>query len=175
MKQHIRLLAIVFIAGLCGCSPADSDNHNAIDPAALQQEIMAVEKSFSDYSEKNGFAKALAEYAADDVIKLNHNQYPTFGKAQLQKEAAQDSIGSSQGTLTWKPLKVWVAESGDMATAFGDWYFTAPSHQTSIDTTLYGNYVTVWVKQKDGSWKFAIDGGNPTPGTTPNIMRETLQ
>lgn len=171
MKIQIYTTAVPILIALCSCS-APSENREDLEE--IKQEIIAAEKSFSEYSEKNGFAKALAEYAADDVIKLNHNQYPTIGKAQLQKEAAQDSIGSSQGTLTWKPLKVWVAESGDMATAFGDWYYTAPSHQASNDTTLYGNYVTVWMKQKDGSWKFAIDGGNRTPGPTPDVMLETF-
>ncbi len=169
MKIQIYKAVIPFLIVLCSCS---APRKNRGDLAAIEQEIIAVENSFSDYSEKNGFAKALAEYAADDVIKLNHNQYPTLGKAQLQKEAVQDSIGSSKGTLTWKPLKVWVAESGDMATAFGDCYFTVTSHQTSKDTALYGNYVTVWVKQKDESWKFAIDAGNPTPGPTPRVMTE---
>jgi hypothetical protein len=27
----------------------------------------------------------------------------------------------------------------------------------------YGNYMSVWKKQDDGSWKFVLDGGNTTP------------
>ena len=68
MKIQIYRAAIPFVIMLCSCS---APRKNRGDLAAIEQEIIAVEKSFSDYSEKNGFAKALAEYAADDVIKLN--------------------------------------------------------------------------------------------------------
>ena len=171
MSTNSRVL-ILLLTLVSACSIPQADK---VDLARIEQEILAVEKAFSDYSEQNGFAKALAEYASEDVIKLNHNEHPTLGKAQLQKEAMLDSIGSRQGTITWKPLKIWVAESGDMASAFGDWYFKDRSHGITNDSTLYGNYVTVWVKQNDGTWKFAIDGGNPTPGPTTDAMLDLLK
>jgi ketosteroid isomerase-like protein len=31
------------------------------------------------------------------------------------------------------------------------------------DTTLFGNYITVWKKQSDGSWKYVSDAGSNTP------------
>ena len=171
MKTPTYVIAIPFLALLFYCS---APKENPEDLKVIEQEIIGVEKAFSDYSEKNGFAKALAEFAADDVIKLSDKQHPTFGKAQLQKEAGLDTVGNSQGTITWKPLKVRVAKSGDMASAFGDWYYTFKSPKTSQDTVLYGNYVTVWVKQADGSWKYTLDGGNPTPGPTTDEMLELL-
>lgn len=140
------------------------------DKEKIKQEIIAIELAFSNYSKQHGFAKALAEYAAPDVIKLNPRMFATFGKAELQHEAKADSIGSSEGVLTWKPLKVDVSESGDMASAFGDWYYSYKLPATAKDTTLYGNYITVWKKQKDGTWKFIIDGGNPTPGPTTDSL-----
>lgn len=138
-------------------------------------EVVDNDLAFSDFSQKNGFAKALAEYAAPDAIKLNPRQYSTFGKEQLQKEAAADSLGSSEGALTWKPMKVHVSDAGDMAAAFGDWYFTFKSPKTSNDTTLYGNYTTVWKKQADGTWKFILDSGNPVPGPTTEQMLQLIR
>jgi ketosteroid isomerase-like protein len=35
--------------------------------------------------------------------------------------------------------------------------------KTGSDTTMYGDYVTVWQKQADGSWKYVADTGNDTP------------
>ena len=141
----------------------------------IEKEIIEMEKAFSNYSEQHGFAKALAEYSADNAIKLNTRQFATFGKEELQKEAAMDSTGSTQGTLTWKPLKIQVSESGDMAAAFGDWYYKFKSPKTMRDTTIYGNYITVWEKQKNGTWKFIIDGGNPAPGPTTDQMLNQIK
>jgi len=35
--------------------------------------------------------------------------------------------------------------------------------KTGADTVIYGVYVSIWKKQKDGSWKYILDGGNTTP------------
>jgi ketosteroid isomerase-like protein len=172
MKTPGPKVTIVLLAILSACT---APKPNAEELIKVEQEIMDVEKAFSDYSEKNGFSKALVEYASDDLIKLNHLQYATIGKEQLQKEMEADSIGAGETTLTWKPLKVHVAESGDMAAAFGEWCFKFKSLSTAADSTVYGNYVTVWEKQADRSWKFFIDAGNPTPGPTPVEMLELLK
>jgi ketosteroid isomerase-like protein len=141
----------------------------------VEEEIKKTEAAFSEYSEKNGFANAIAEYAALDAIKLSANQYATIGKERLRQEARADSVGNKRGTITWKPLKIHVAEAGDMAASFGDWFYKFKSRQTSADTILYGNYITIWKKQPDGSWKFLIDGGNATPGPTTDQMTELLK
>lgn len=170
MKTKDVLIVIGIVCFSCSRLVKTEQNSEGI-----KQDIINIEQAFSDYSKQHGFAKAIAEYAADDVIKLNSGRFAAFGKAQLRKEANVDSIGSSQGTLTWKPLKVDVSESGDMASAFGDWYFTFKLPETFKDTTLYGNYITVWKKQKDGTWKFIIDGGNPNQGPTSDIMLELVK
>jgi ketosteroid isomerase-like protein len=167
MKTMRDFAALILYGLLTSCS---TPNKSIEELNKIEKEIIETEKAFSDTSEKKGFSKALAEYAADNGIKLNPGQYAVFGKQQLQKEAQEHSIGSNQGTITWKPLKIDIAESGDMAIAFGDWEFKFESPITRRDTTLYGNYVTVWKKQKDRTWKFIIDGGNPTPGPTTNEM-----
>ena len=139
----------------------------------IRQEVMDTDLAFSTYSNEIGFRKALVEYAADDAIKLVDDAFP-IGKAQLQMDARLDTLGNSRGTLTWRPLKVHLAASGDLAAAFGDWKLLTKSPRTSNDTTLYGNYITVWKKQVDGSWKYVVDGGNPTPGPTPASLLEVV-
>lgn len=172
MKTSGHNVSIVLLAILFSCTAPKMSTE---DIKKVEQEIIEVENAFSDYSEKNGFSKALVEYAADDLIKLNHLQYATIGKEKLKNEAEEDSTGNSQATLTWKPLKVHVAASGDMAAVFGDWYYKFKSPITAADSTVYGNYLTVWMKQKDGRWKFVMDGGNPTPGPTSDEMLKLLQ
>jgi ketosteroid isomerase-like protein len=60
--------------------------------------------------------------------------------------------------LIWNPLKSEIASSGEIGYTFGEWkYFMKDSINSD---TSYGNYMSVWKKQDDGSWKFVIDGGN---------------
>ena len=59
--------------------------------------------------------------------------------------------------MTWEPVKAEVARSGELGYSWGNWKFV------KTDTTFYGNYFTVWKRQKGGKWKVALDGGNSTP------------
>lgn len=174
MKNLQSILGVLFIASLFfACSK--SGGLSASELESIRQEVMNNDLEFSKYSEENGFAKALAQYAADDAIKLNPQQYSSFGKASLQADADSDTLGNRLGTLTWTPRKVHVSSHGDMAAAFGDWFFKTKSRTTSNDTTFYGNYLTVWKKQSDGQWKFILDGGNPVPGPTTEQMLEAVK
>lgn len=172
MKTKEAFPFLLIATTLIACSP---QKPSEVEREKIKQEVMSYDLAFSKYSQANGFAKALAEYADEDAIKLNPREYSAFGRAQLQKEADADSLGSSEGVLTWQPKKVTVSGSGDLASAFGDWFFSFKSPQTNRDTTIYGNYITVWKKQQDGSWKFILDGGNAAPGPTTEEMLHLIE
>jgi len=141
----------------------------------IKDNVIKTDIAFSKLSEDSGYQKAFIAYADENMIKLNPRRYATFGRQELvrefQEEQAKETDTSASvmkslpPVLTWKPLHVVVAGSGDLASAFGDWEMKTilPNNK---DTVLHGNYMTVWKKQIDGGWKFILDGGNPTPGST---------
>ena len=59
-------------------------------------------------------------------------------------------------TLSWEPKKAEVATSGDLG-------YTSGAFQVSMNDTegkpvpRSGNYVCIWKKQKDGSWKCVVE------------------
>ncbi|MBC8046299.1 MAG: DUF4440 domain-containing protein [Fimbriimonadaceae bacterium] len=116
--------------------------------------IFNTEKEFCNYALEHGFNKAFLKYAADDIVKLNNGQLPAVGKATIAAKYGNDAGTKS---ISWYPVDGSVAESGELGYTWGNWKFTTP------DTVYYGNYTTVWKKQKDGSWKMLLDGGNDTP------------
>ena len=130
-----------------------SCNHTP-DTSKLKREIIKTDKTMSNLAVKEGFYKALLFYSDDDIIKFNDGQYPIIGKTEFEEK-----FGKSSGpkTLTWEPINAEVAISDDLGYTWGNWKFVLS------DTTYYGNYFTVWKKQKDGKWKVALDGGNSTP------------
>jgi len=96
----------------------------------------------------------VAHYSIDAVV-LSPNQPAASGK-----EAIRKTIGGLLGlpglSLSWRPLKVEVARSGDIGYLHGTYElsFDNPNGGRIEDR---GKYVEVWKKQPDGSWKCAID------------------
>ena len=71
------------------------------------------------------------------------------GKEALAKAIASDF---AQGDTTWHPNKVGVARSGELGYTSGttDLTFKDAAGKT---VAKKGNYLTVWKKDADGSWK----------------------
>lgn len=65
-------------------------------------------------------------------------------------------------SLTWEPIEAVVSASGDLGYTLGRWR-SRSVHADGKTVTGQGKYVTIWKKQKDGSWKAAVDIGNTTP------------
>ncbi len=118
------------------------------------EEIIQADKDMNTLAAKEGFNKALLDYADDSVVKFQDHELPVIGKAALEKY-----WGSQRDTknISWTPFKAEASMSGDLGYTLGNWKFTTK------DTVIYGNYYTIWKKQMDGKWKFTIDGGNNTP------------
>jgi len=117
-------------------------------------EIIQTDKAMSDEAAKNGFHKTLLAYADDSVVKPQEGMLPVIGRSALEK-FWNDKTDFKE--LTWEPFKAEAAKSGDIGYTLGNWKLVTK------DTTLYGNYYTIWKKQPDGNWKFVVDGGNSTP------------
>ena len=64
--------------------------------------------------------------------------------------------------LTWRPVFGSVAASGDLGFTIGE-YIATGRGPSGAAVQRFGKYLTVWQRQSDGSWKFVVDGGNPTP------------
>lgn len=134
---------------LNGCN-----KNNSAEVQKWKDEIVKADTDMSDYAAKEGFSAALIKYADENFVKFDEGMHPTVGKnAFIEIRGA----GSGPKTLTWKPVFTDVAASGDIGYSWGNWKFVLP------DTVVYGNYITVWKKQPDGSWKMTFDAGNTSP------------
>lgn len=139
---------IAFVT-LLSCNQQSSD----ISKQA-EQEIINADNAMSNMAAKEGFHKTLLTYADDSVVKPQEGELPVIGKQSLIKYWAGEDETKA---ITWEPYKAEASKSGELGYTLGNWKFVTE------DTTLYGNYYTIWKKQKDGKWKFVVDGGNNTP------------
>lgn len=142
MKKSFLLVLIFFL--MVSCSEKK--------PAAGPQVLMDADSAFSDYSVKHGIQKAFIEFADDSVVILKDNRMPIVGMQSLV-DSYRGSTDSNQ-VLTWKPAKALIANSGELGYTYGFWTFIAKND------TSRGTYLTVWIKNANGQWKYIADTGN---------------
>jgi ketosteroid isomerase-like protein len=130
----------------------------SVAPSALVRghadpgELMHADSAFAAMSVQQGPKAAFLAFAADDAISFG-------GGAQISE--GRDAIGAgfdafpSGAVLEWWPVGAAIAESGDLGCTVGEAKIASLNH--------YSKYLTIWRRQRDGSWKFVADGGNVRP------------
>jgi ketosteroid isomerase-like protein len=94
-------------------------------------------------------------FCDEDGSMLAPNAPIATGKAALTKVIASD-LGRPDYKIEWRADRVGVSRSGDLGYTVGT---TRSSFKEASGKTVFDNskYLTVWKKQKDGSWKVLFD------------------
>jgi ketosteroid isomerase-like protein len=122
------------------------------DPAQL----ISADSLFAAMSVSQGAKPAFLAFAAEDAISFGGGPQLNRGRAAIG--AAFDGFPSG-AVLAWSPVGAAIAESGDLGCTIGE--------ATIESLHQYSKYLTIWKRQKDGSWKFVADGGNARPAPAP--------
>ena len=116
------------------------------------ESLMTADRNFSAYSVEKGMNSAFFEFADTSVVLLKPDMYPIKGMEALREYHA--GIDDSKLTLSWEPYFARVSKSGDLGYTYGIWKLKAE------DGNFNGTYVTIWIREKKGDWKFVLDTGN---------------
>lgn len=115
--------------------------------------MVTTEQAFSKTAEEQGTREAFLKFIADDGILFRPRAVK--GKQWLLDHPVPPS--TKRTLLAWQPSFADVSYSGDLGYTTGPWEFKDDiKNQTP---SAYGDFVTVWRKQQDGSWKFVVDLG----------------
>ena len=145
MKTILAFLTMLFVVECCY-----GQKH---DPSVLT----ATDKAFSQMCLEKGLHAAFIFYADDQVVKMQDGNFPIVGKNELVKEfLLRPDTGI---VLKWHPEIAEISASEDLGYTF----WQCELYLKKMDTTMYGNYVSIWKKQRDGSWKYVLDAGSDTP------------
>ena len=69
-------------------------------------------------------------------------------------------LAQPEFSLAWQPVFADISRSGDLGYTLGTYELHSRDAQgNAVKRT--GRYVTIWKKQKDGSWKVVLDTGHP--------------
>jgi ketosteroid isomerase-like protein len=129
------------------CQPTSSGSNKG-DATSL----LTADRNFSNLSKEKGMISAFLQYIDSGGVLLRAGHYPIVGEKAFSYLQNEDDSGI---TLTWEPSSGEIAASGDLGFTYGIYTFSGK------DTTFRGTYVSIWKKQKDNSWKFVLDTGNP--------------
>jgi ketosteroid isomerase-like protein len=145
MKTIWTLLTVLIMMGCC----REQKNDATV--------LITTDKAFSQMSVEKGLNAAFIYYADDSVVKVRDGNFPLIGKDTMTKIYLSRS--DSGMILKWKPVRADISKSNDLGYTFGNWEL----YLKARDTTMYGNYISVWKKQSDGTWKYVLDAGSNTP------------
>jgi ketosteroid isomerase-like protein len=123
------------------------------------EEIRAADEEFSLMATKLGTGRAFGAYAAE-----NAQIFSTPGEFITGPDAISQAFGptTDDSKLVWHPITGEVARSGDLGFTVGNAVLTGRNLDGSAQVR-YSKYLTVWKKQRDGSWRYVVDGGNGRP------------
>src|SRR5258708_23299153 len=170
MRTLIQSLLMICVLA----APALAQNKSQGDDL---KSMVETERAFSHMSEEKGTREALDAFIAEDGIMFR--PMAVLGKTWMQEHPLAPS--PTRSLLSWQPVFAAVSGAGDLGSTTGHWQFKQDIKDAK--PAAFGNFMTVWRKQADGSWKFALDLGigNPEPKSTPlawqpdNIQRSSAK
>lgn len=166
MKRMLSALAAS--AALAGCQQGEQP----VDTAQIEAEIKDAETKWNHAYAKRD-ADALAAMYANDAALATPDADVISGKEAIAKSFSD--IGKDPNfRLEFRSDRVQVAKSGDLAYTRGRYTMTVTDPRRNGPYTSKGNYLTVWQKQADGSWKavedFVTTGAPPTLATGAQLL-----
>jgi ketosteroid isomerase-like protein len=149
-----KLVCTALLLGIASLSFAQ----RAPEKSPLQA-MVDTELAFAQLAADKGTREAFVAFIADDGVLFR--PAAVNGK-QWFKEHPQPA-SDKRPLLSWYPAVAGVARAGDMGYSTGPWEFKRDTHDAK--SVAWGHFLTIWKKQANGEWKFAIDLGisNPQP------------
>lgn len=120
-------------------------------------ELLEIDRSFSEFSKVNGVVKAFEKYLAEDATLLPNNNLPIIGKDKIL------DFLSAPGPyeMIWIPESASMSTSQDVGYSWGNWVMTFKNDAGNVNEEK-GKYLDVWIK-KNNEWKVLIDMSNISP------------
>jgi ketosteroid isomerase-like protein len=155
-----KLICLALLLGIVSLGLAQQPQQKSALGSPLQS-MVDTELAFAKMSAEQGTRSAFMAFIADDGVLFR----PRAVKGKQWMSDNPIPASDKRPLLSWYPTIADVARAGDMGYTSGPWEYKSDIHDAK--PVAWGNFLTVWQRQADGSWKFAIDLGisNPQPET----------
>ncbi len=149
IKTILPGIIILLLLGSCNFKSKKEPQADAF----AKMEMMNADREFSKMCLEKGMKTAFLEYLDSNGVLLRPGHLPIAGADAVDFLIRQND---SDFTMSWEPKNGFIARSGELGYTYGI-YALRPAAK---DTVIYGTYVSIWKKEKSGSWKYVLDCGN---------------
>jgi len=147
MKTRFWLILLLAAYLLGALANSQSDGNTA---------LMKLENEFMKAAADHG-TQGYMSYYADDAVEVPNGHAFLRGKAEIAK--TMGFLDDPNNHLLWTPVGGDIATSGDLGYTYGTYEFRFRDKEGKLGSER-GKYTSIWKRQKDGSWKVALDMGN---------------
>lgn len=141
---------------LSGPARVEESQIPKVDSEAALAALLGADRALAAAVQEKGAAAAYEAVLADDARLLRASRQPVLGR-----EAVRAALAENAAPVTWEPLGGGVARSGDLGYTYG----FVKRHEDGPESPWINtsNYLRVWRKGADGTWKIAFDEFSPRP------------
>ncbi len=134
---------------------APSEDASSVQPT--EQTLRDLDAQWSKAAAAKDLEQTVAYYS-DDAIVLPPNTASATTREAI-RNAWKDMLASPGFVITWKPIRVELGKSADLAWVSGTYEVTM-NDPTGKPIHDRGKYLEVWKRQPDGNWKCGADMWN---------------
>jgi ketosteroid isomerase-like protein len=131
-----------------------------VDADALKASLFEADRALARIAQDQGAAAAYSGALADDARLLRPGRAMIVGR-----QAALAVLAEDKAPLQWEPAGGGVARSGDLGYTYG--IVERREAVVESDWVKTANYMRVWRRGADGTWKLAFDVLSPRPRLAP--------
>ena len=113
------------------------------------EKLIANERAFAHAAAEKGTKAAFLEFMAKDAVVYVPERTPAMTYWTGRPE--------SKSLLSWAPNYADVSSNGVLGYTTGNWEFRAKGKDDQ--PSAFGNFVTVWLRQPSGDYRFVVDLG----------------
>ncbi|MEK7854703.1 MAG: nuclear transport factor 2 family protein, partial [Acidobacteriota bacterium] len=132
----------------------------------LHRTIFDTEKRFEKMVAEKGIRDGFMEFLSPVAVMFMPDA--TNGREAWKARPA------SPASLTWNPIWIDVATNGALGYSIGNSQYLAKGKDDPA--VVYGHYISVWMRQGDGTYKAELDTGinHDKPASEPSVWKSPL-
>lgn len=142
-------------------STAASESESVGNIQPMERVLRDLDAQWSKAAAAKDLEQTVAYYS-DNAIVLPPNAASATTKEAI-RNLWKDLLATPGLVITWKPTRVELGKSGDMAWVSGTYELTMKD-ATGTPINDHGKYLEVWEKQAGGKWKCGADMWNSDLG-----------
>jgi uncharacterized protein (TIGR02246 family) len=151
----MRTISVLALPGLTLVLGACGSDSPAVNKVAIEKSVNDQEKGMRKAANDKDAAAFASNFVADAVM-MTPGMPPMKGRDAIQA-GMKELLSDPNFKVDFASDRLEVADSGDMAATQGSYTLTVTDPATKKAINDKGSYLTVFRKQKDGTWKAVLD------------------